>query len=188
MAEFDSSVDMSIERGSFDGFHAEVENTSEFVQMMKTEMPGVYDRMMKFGRRNISVSTVAPTGTLSILAQTSSGIEPVYLLSYKRRRKVNPADKNVRVDFVDQMGDSWTEFEVYHPKLKMWMEMTGEKDITRSPYYGSTAPEIDWIKRVEIQSIVQKYVTHSISSTINLPNDVAVEKVGEIYLEAGSTD
>ncbi|MBX7142462.1 MAG: adenosylcobalamin-dependent ribonucleoside-diphosphate reductase [Chitinophagales bacterium] len=184
MAEFDSSIDMSIERGSFDGFNSEVEKTSEFVQMMKTEMPGVYDRMMKFGRRNISVSTVAPTGTLSILAQTSSGIEPVYLLSYKRRRKVNPADKNVRVDFVDGMGDSWTEFEVYHPKLKMWMEMTGEKDITRSPYYGSTAPEIDWIKRVEIQSIVQKYVTHSISSTINLPNDVAVEKVGEIYLEA----
>jgi ribonucleoside-diphosphate reductase alpha chain len=183
-AEFDSSVDLSLERGSFDGFDKQVESTSEFVQMMKTEMPQVHDRMMQFGRRNISLSTVAPTGTLSILAQTSSGIEPVYLLSYKRRRKVNPADKNVRVDFVDALGDSWTEFEVYHPKLKQWMEITGETDLTRSPYYGSTAPEIDWIKRIEIQSIVQKYVTHSISSTINLPNEVAAERVGEIYLEA----
>jgi len=184
IAEFDSSIDMSLERGSFEGFDKEIENTSEFVQMMKIEMPEVYNRMMKYGRRNISVSTVAPTGTLSILAQTSSGIEPVYLLSYKRRRKVNPNDKNQRVDFTDPSGDTWQEFEVYHPKLKQWMEVTGETDITRSPYYGSTAPEIDWIKRVEIQSIVQKYVTHSISSTINLPNDVAVEKVGEIYLEA----
>ncbi|HYV90725.1 MAG TPA: adenosylcobalamin-dependent ribonucleoside-diphosphate reductase [Chitinophagales bacterium] len=184
IAEFDSSIDMSIERGAFDGFDAEIENTSEFVQMMHVEMPEVYDRMMKFGRRNISVSTVAPTGTLSILAQTSSGIEPVYMLSYKRRRKVNPHDKNARIDFIDPSGDTWMEFEVYHPKLKLWMEVSGEKDLKKSPYYGSTAPEIDWIKRVEIQSIVQKYVTHSISSTINLPNDVPVEKVGEIYLEA----
>jgi ribonucleoside-diphosphate reductase alpha chain len=184
MAEFDSSVDMSIERGSFEGFNGDIENTSEFVQMMQQEMPAVYNRMMQFGRRNISLSTVAPTGTLSILAQTSSGIEPVYMLSYKRRRKVNPNDKNQRVDFVDAMGDPWQEFEVYHPKLKLWMEVTGEKDLNKSPYFGSTAPEIDWIKRVEIQSVVQKYITHSISSTINLPNDVAVEKVGEIYLEA----
>ncbi|MBK9730884.1 MAG: adenosylcobalamin-dependent ribonucleoside-diphosphate reductase [Chitinophagaceae bacterium] len=183
-AEFDSSIDMSIERGSFEGFNTEIENTSEFVQMMQQELPEVYDRMMQFGRRNISLSTVAPTGTLSILAQTSSGIEPVYMLSYKRRRKVNPNDKNQRVDFVDAMGDPWQEFEVYHPKLKMWMEVTGQKDLKKSPYFGSTAPEIDWIKRVEIQSVVQKYITHSISSTINLPNDVAVEKVGEIYLEA----
>lgn len=183
-AEFDSSIDMSIERGSFEGFSADIENTSEFVQMMEKELPETYGRMMKFGRRNISVSTVAPTGTLSILAQTSSGIEPVYLLSYKRRRKVNPNDKNQHVDFVDPSGDSWQEFEVYHPKLKLWMEVSGEKDLKKSPYYGSTAPEIDWIRRVEIQSIVQKYVTHSISSTINLPNDVPVEKVGEIYLEA----
>ncbi|MGB3076036.1 MAG: ribonucleotide reductase N-terminal alpha domain-containing protein, partial [Chitinophagales bacterium] len=160
-AEFDSSIDMSIERGSFEGFNTEIENTSEFVQMMQQELPEVYDRMMQFGRRNISLSTVAPTGTLSILAQTSSGIEPVYMLSYKRRRKVNPNDKNQRVDFVDAMGDPWQEFEVYHPKLKMWMEVTGQKDLKKSPYFGSTAPEIDWIKRVEIQSVVQKYITHS---------------------------
>ncbi len=103
---------------------------------------------------------------------------------YKRRRKVNPNDKNARVDFVDDVGASWQAFTVYHPKLKKWMEVTGETDLEKSPYQGSTAPEIDWIKRVELQGIVQKYVTHSISSTINLPNDVTEEKVGEIYLEA----
>jgi ribonucleoside-diphosphate reductase alpha chain len=140
--------------------------------------------MMKFGRRNISISTVAPTGSLSILAQTSSGLEPVYLLSYKRRRKINPNDKDATVDFVDKMGDKWQEFVVYHPKVKTWMDVTGKTDITECPYYGSTAPEIDWIKRVELQALVQKYTTHSISSTINLPNEVPIDKVGEIYVEA----
>ncbi|MCS6992187.1 MAG: adenosylcobalamin-dependent ribonucleoside-diphosphate reductase [Chitinophagales bacterium] len=183
-AEFDASIDMAIERGPFEAFNPEIERTSEFVQMLERELPDIYDRMMRFGRRNISLSTVAPTGTLSILAQTSSGIEPVYLLSYKRRRKVNPTDQYQRIDFTDAKGDHWQEFDVYHPKLKEWMRITGEKDITQSPYYGSTAPEIDWLRRIEIQAVVQKYVTHSISSTINLPSDVSVEKVGEIYLEA----
>ncbi|MDW7694372.1 adenosylcobalamin-dependent ribonucleoside-diphosphate reductase [Flammeovirgaceae bacterium SG7u.111] len=183
-AEFDSSIDMAIERGSFTNFDAEIENTSEFVQMLEKDLPKVYKRMMKHGRRNISISTVAPTGTLSMLAQTSSGIEPVFMLAYKRRRKVNVHDKNKKVSFVDQMGDSWEEFDVYHPKLKVWMDKTGEKDLEKSPYAGATAQEIDWIQRVKTQSIVQKYVTHSISSTINLPEDVAVERVGEIYLEA----
>lgn len=183
-AEFNSSIDMAIERGPFKGFDPEVEETSEFVQMMKTEMPEIHAKMMKYGRRNISLSTVAPTGTLSMLAQTSSGIEPVFLLSYTRRRKVNPNDPKAKVSFTDEMGDKWEEFTVYHSKLKKWMEVTGEKAIESSPYYGSTAPEIDWLKRVEIQSIIQKYVTHSISSTINLPNDVEVEEVGNIYLEA----
>jgi len=183
-AEFTSSIDLAVERGSFEGFDPKIENTSEFVQMMQKEMPEVYERMMKLGRRNISISTVAPTGSLSILAETSSGLEPVYLLSYKRRRKINPNDKNAKVDFVDKMGDKWEEFMVYHPKLKQWMDVTGNTDITQSPYAGSTAPEIDWIKRVELQSLVQKYTTHSISSTINLPNDVAVDKVGDIYIQA----
>ncbi len=183
-AEFTSSIDMAIERGSFEDFDEKIENTSEFVQMLEKELPEVYKRMMKFGRRNISISTVAPTGSLSILAQTSSGLEPVYLLSYKRRRKINPNDKDATVDFTDKMGDKWQEFVVYHPKVKTWMDITGKTDITECPYYGSTAPEIDWIKRVELQSLVQKYTTHSISSTINLPNDVPIEKVGEIYVEA----
>ena len=183
-AEFNSSIDMAIERGKFEAFNPEIENISEFIQMMKIEFPDVYNRMMKHGRRNISLSTVAPTGTLSMLAQSSSGIEPVFLLSYKRRKKINPLDKNVRVDFTDASGDSWQEFEVYHHKLKRWMELTGENNSTKSPYNGSTATEIDWLKRIELQSIVQKYTTHSISSTINLPNNVSLEKVGEIYLQA----
>jgi ribonucleoside-diphosphate reductase alpha chain len=106
------------------------------------------------------------------------------MLSYLRRKKINPNDNNVRVDFVDSLGDKWQEFEVYHPKVKQWMEITGEKDLSKSPWHKCTAPEIDWIKRVELQAVCQKYTTHSISSTINLPNDVTVEKVGEIYLES----
>jgi ribonucleoside-diphosphate reductase alpha chain len=183
-AEFESSIDMAIERGKFDSFDPEIEQTSEFIQMMQKEFPKVYQRMMEFGRRNISISTVAPTGTLSMLAQSSSGIEPVFMLSYKRRRKVNAHDSNARVDFKDDMGDSWQEFTVYHHKLKEWMQVTGKTEENLSPYYKATAPEIDWQKRVKLQSIVQKYVTHSISSTINLPENVAIEQVGEIYLEA----
>ena len=183
-AEFDSSIDMSLARGSFVGFDAKIEKTSEFVQMMEKELPDVYERMMKFGRRNISISTVAPTGTLSMLAQTSSGIEPVFMTHYKRRRKLNEQDREAKVDFIDDSGDKWQEFTVYHHNLKTWMEVTGETDITKSPYSGSTAPEINWLKRVEMQAVVQKYVTHSISSTINLPNDVSLDEVSNIYLES----
>jgi len=183
-AEFDCSIDMSLERGSFVGFDKEIENTSEFIHMLKVELPDVYERMMKFGRRNISISTVAPTGTLSMLAQTSSGIEPVFMTHYKRRRKLNEDDVEKKVDFIDDLGDKWQEFTVYHHNLKKWMEITGEKDISKSPYSGSTAPEINWQKRVTMQSVVQKYVTHSISSTINLPKDVSLEEVGSIYLNS----
>jgi len=183
-AEFDSSIDLSIERGSFEGFDPVIENSSEFVLMLKEELPEVYQRMMENGRRNISISTVAPTGSLSMLAQVSSGIEPVFLMSYKRRRKVNPEDPNAKVDFVDDLGDKWEEFDVYHGKLKNWMTITGESDITKSPYSGSTATEIDWKQRVEIQAVTQKYVTHSISSTINLAQDVSLERVSEIYMES----
>ncbi|MDG4945893.1 adenosylcobalamin-dependent ribonucleoside-diphosphate reductase [Weeksellaceae bacterium KMM 9713] len=183
-AEFDSSIDMAIQRGAFGNFDPEVEKTSEFVQMMEKEFPAIYKRMMENGRRNISISTVAPTGTLSMLAQTSSGIEPVFMLGYKRRRKINSAADDAKVTFVDDMGDSWEEFDVFHPKLNEWMKVTGETDINLSPYAGSTAPEIDWIKRVELQALVQKYVTHSISSTINLPEDIEVDKVAQIYIES----
>jgi len=183
-AEFESSIDMAIERGKFSAFNTEIDNTSEFVQMMQQELPEVYERMMKFGRRNISLSTVAPTGTLSLLAQSSSGLEPVFMLSYKRRRKIDTNNQNIKPDFVDAMGDAWQEFVVYHHKLKQWMSTSGEHDISKSPYAGSTASEIDWLKRVELQSIVQKYTTHSISSTINLPSDVSEEIVGEIYMQA----
>ncbi len=183
-AEFDCSIDMSLERGSFIGFNKEIEDTSEFVQMLKIELPEVYERMMKFGRRNISISTVAPTGTLSMLAQTSSGIEPVFMTDYKRRRKLNEQDTEEKVDFIDDMGDKWQEFTVYHHNLKEWMNITGETDTTKSPYAGATATEINWEQRVKMQAVVQKYVTHSISSTINLPNDVSEEEVSNIYLES----
>jgi ribonucleoside-diphosphate reductase alpha chain len=182
--EFDSSIDMAITRGKFEIFNPEIEKYSEFVQMIEKDFPDIYKRMMKYGRRNISVSTVAPTGSLSMLAQTSSGIEPVFLLSYKRRRKVNQDDDNAKIAYVDDLGDAYEEFEVYHPKLKKWMEISGKTSIEESPYKGATAPEIDWKKRVEMQSLVQKYTTHSISSTINLPSDVDVETVGNIYIES----
>jgi ribonucleoside-diphosphate reductase alpha chain len=183
-AEFDSSIDLAIERGKFNAFDIRIENKSGFIKMLKKEFPGVHKRMMKFGRRNISLSTVAPTGTLSILSQTSSGIEPVFMLQYKRRKKVSPGDEHARIDLVDATGDAWQEYDVYHPKLKTWMELSGQDDVSKSPYRDSTAEEISWKKRLEIQAIVQKYTTHSISSTINLPSDVTVEQVSEIYFEA----
>lgn len=182
--EFDSSIDMAITRGKFEVFNPEIENYSEFVQMIEKEFPSIYNRMMKYGRRNISISTVAPTGSLSMLAQTSSGIEPVFLLSYKRRRKVNQDDPNAKVAYVDDLGDAFEEFDVYHPKLKKWMEVSGGTEIKDSPYAGATAPEIDWKKRVEMQALVQKYTTHSISSTINLASDVSIDLVGDIYIES----
>lgn len=179
-SEFESSIDLAIERGAFDGFSPEVENTSDFVKMLSEEFPNTYDRMMKNGRRNVSISTVAPTGTISMLAQTSSGIEPVFMTSYTRRRKLNN-DEKVTPDFVDDSGDGWKEFVVYHQKLKMWKELHPKSDDSENPYEGSTASEIDWKKRIQLQAIVQKYTTHSISSTINLPSDTFPERVSEIY-------
>jgi len=183
-AEFDSSIDMAITRGQFEVFNRNIEDTSEFVQMMAKEFPEMYERMMEHGRRNISISTVAPTGSLSMLAQVSSGIEPVFLLSYLRRRKVNTNDENSKVDFVDELGDGFEEFTVYHKKYETWMNTTGKSDVAESPYAGATAPEIDWKKRVEMQALVQKYTTHSISSTINLASDVTVDSVGDIYVDS----
>ena len=183
-AEFDSSIDMSITRGQFEGFNRNIEDTSEFVQMMSEEFPEMYLRMMENGRRNISISTVAPTGSLSMLAQVSSGIEPVFMLSYVRRRKVNTSDENSKIDFVDDLGDAFEEFTVYHKNLETWMNTTGKSEISESPYAGATASEIDWRKRVEMQASVQKYTTHSISSTINLASDVSVDLVGDIYVDS----
>ncbi len=183
-AEFESSIDLAIERGKFSGFNSRTENKSEFIHMLKKELPEVYRRMMKFGRRNISISTVAPTGSLSILSQTSSGIEPVFMLSYTRRRKLNPSQPGGKVDYVDAQGDAWEEFSVFHPKFKTWMKISGSSEAEKSPYHKSTASDISWLKRIALQAAVQKYVTHSISSTINLPSDASLEQVGEIYLQA----
>lgn len=183
-AEFDSSIDMAIERGAFTGFDPAIERTSEFTAMLEKELPEVHARMMKHGRRNISISTVAPTGTLSLLTRTSSGIEPVYMLGYTRRRKVVPGDPKAKVSFTDALGDQWEEFTVHHPRLLDWMKATGKSDPAESPYAGATASDIDWHRRVRLQSVVQKYTTHSISSTINLPGTATVDQVGDIYLTA----
>jgi ribonucleoside-diphosphate reductase alpha chain len=183
-AEFDSSIDMAIERGAFTGFSPAVERTSAFTTMMQRELPEVHDRMMRHGRRNISISTVAPTGTLSLLTRTSSGIEPVYMLGYTRRRKVLPGDPNAKVTFTDDLGDQWEEFTVHHPRVLDWMRATGKEDAAESPYAGATANDIDWHKRIRMQAVIQKYTTHSISSTINLPATATVDDVGGIYLEA----
>lgn len=183
-AEFNSSIDMSIERGSFVGFDPAIERTSEFTDMLAVELPELHARMMKHGRRNISISTVAPTGTLSLLTRTSSGIEPVYMLGYTRRRKLGPHAPKEQAAFTDAMGDQWEEFTVHHPRLVDWMNATGKTDVLESPYANSTANDIDWQRRVRLQAAVQKYTTHSISSTINLPSDVSAELVGNIYREA----
>ena len=183
-AEFDCSIDMAIERGAFIGFDPAIERTSEFTTMLKEELPDVHARMMTHGRRNISISTVAPTGTLSLLTRTSSGIEPVYMLGYTRRRKVVSGDQKAKVSFTDELGDQWEEFTVHHPRVLDWMNASGKSDTAESPYAGATANDIDWHKRVRLQSVVQKYTTHSISSTINLPSTATVEEVGGIYLEA----
>lgn len=182
--EWDSSIDMAIERGKFECFDANIEETSLFIQMLKNKLPEVYERNKKYGRRNISISTVAPTGTVSMMSQSSSGIEPVYMLSYMRRRKVNPNDPNSKVDYVDALGDSWMHFEVNHPKYGMWKQITGKSNVEESPYYKCTAPEINWEKRVQLQNTIQQYTSHSISSTINLPNTATVEEVSDIYMKS----
>ena len=153
--------------------------------------------MIKFNRRNVSFSTVAPTGTVSLMTQTTSGIEPLFMPYYMRRKKINPNDVTARVDFVDQNGDTWQQFAVLHPKFRDWCEQHEESTgienyateylqelFEKSPWYGSTANDIDWVKRVEIQGVIQKYITHSISSTINLPENVKEEEVSKIYMQA----
>ena len=193
-AEFDCSIDLAIERGAFDGFDPYTENLSEFVKMLSYEFPDLHERMLLFGRRNVSISTVAPTGTLSILTQTSSGIEPVYLLEDKRRRKINdsqinhsdkdPVKKTVKDSFKDDLGDLWEEYKVEHLGFQNWKKNNPDLDKNLSPYFNCTANEIDWEKRILLQQIVQKYTTHSISSTVNLPNSASEKLVGEIYLKA----
>ena len=191
-----ASVDAAKERGAFTYFDAELEKENPFIQRLKEADSKLYYEMLEYGRRNIALLTIAPTGTTSLMTQTSSGIEPVFLPVYKRRRKVNPNDKNVRVDFVDEVGDSWEEYVVFHHRFKQWMEVNGidsSKNFTQaeldelvkeSPYYGATSNDVDWMSKVQMQGAVQKWVDHSISVTINLPNTATEELVGELYMKA----
>ncbi len=191
-----SSVDMAKERGAFEVYDAEREKNNPFINRLKKEDAQLYKDMVKYGRRNIACLTIAPTGTTSLMSQTTSGIEPVFMPVYKRRRKVNPNDKDVKIDFVDENNDSWEEYVVFHHKFVTWMEANGysttkkysneEIDalVEKSPYYKATSNDVDWLMKVRMQGRVQKWVDHSISVTINLPNDVSEELVGELYMEA----
>lgn len=191
-----SSVVMAKERGAFDVYDAEREKNNPFINRIKRVDAALYDEMTRYGRRNIACLTIAPTGTTSLMTQTTSGIEPVFMPVYKRRRKVNPNDTNVHVDFVDETGDSFEEYIVYHPKFLTWMKVNGydtdkrytqeeiDELVHKSPYYKATANDVDWKEKVKMQGAIQKWVDHSISVTINLPNNVSEELVGELYVEA----
>ncbi|WP_372650458.1 adenosylcobalamin-dependent ribonucleoside-diphosphate reductase [Draconibacterium sp.] len=191
-----SSVYLAKDRGAFTIYDAEREKNNPLINRLKNADEALYQKMAKYGRRNIALLTIAPTGTTSLMTQTTSGIEPVFLPVYKRRRKVNPNDKNVRVDFIDEVGDSWEEYTVFHHHFKTWMKANGydtsveysqedlDKMVKESPYYKATSNDVDWLNKVRMQGRIQKWVDHSISVTINLPADVKEELVGDLYFEA----
>lgn len=196
LAAYGSSVKMAKERGAFEVFDINREKNNPFILRIKEADSKLYNNMVKYGRRNIACLTIAPTGTTSLMTQTTSGIEPVFMPVYKRRRKVNPNDTNVRVDFVDEVGDSFEEYIVYHPKFMQWMktnDIDTEKRYTQeeidaiveqSPYFKATANDVDWLMKVRMQGEIQKWVDHSISVTVNLPNDVDEDLVDRLYVEA----
>ena len=196
LGAYRSSVEMAKERGAFEIYSNEREQNNPFIQRLAEADPELYAEMKKYGRRNIACLTIAPTGTTSLMTQTTSGIEPVFLPVYKRRRKVNPNDQNVHIDFVDESGDSYEEFIVFHHKFADWMKANGydttkcytdeeiDELVAQSPYYKATSNDIDWVAKVRMQGQVQKWVDHSISVTVNLPSDVTEELVGNLYIEA----
>lgn len=193
-----SSVNMARERGPFGVFDYNKEKDNPFINRLAKEDPQLLEDMKKHGRRNISLLTIAPTGTTSLMTQTTSGIEPVFLPVYKRRRKVNPNDKEANVTFVDEVGDSWEEYNVFHHNFLTWLKVNGkdpeevknfsdeevQKLVTKSPYHKATSNDVDWVQKVKMQGAIQKWVDHSISVTINLPSTVNQELVGELYVKA----
>lgn len=196
LSAYRSSVTMAQERGAFAVFDASREKNNPFLLRIKEADEQLYADMQKYGRRNIACLTIAPTGTTSLMTQTTSGIEPVFMPVYKRRRKVNPGDADVHVDFVDEVGDSFEEYIVYHKKFLEWMNINGidstkkytqeeiDKLVEQSPYYKATANDVDWLEKVKMQGAIQKWVDHSISVTVNLPNDVDEALVNCLYVEA----
>jgi ribonucleoside-diphosphate reductase alpha chain len=196
LAAYRSSVTMAKERGAFEAYDAKREENNPFINRLKEADPSLYNDMVAFGRRNIACLTIAPTGTTSLMTQTTSGIEPVFLPVYKRRRKVNPNDAAARVDFVDETGDAFEEYIVFHHKFIAWMLANGHSTSKRytqeeidalvagSPYYKATSNDVDWLQKVKMQGRIQKWVDHSISVTINLPNNVSEELVNNLYIEA----
>ncbi|HBK29525.1 MAG TPA: adenosylcobalamin-dependent ribonucleoside-diphosphate reductase [Parabacteroides sp.] len=196
LAAYRSSVDMAKERGAFKIYDAAREEKNPFINRLREADPRLYEDMVRYGRRNIACLTIAPTGTTSLMTQTTSGIEPVFLPVYKRRRKVNPNDVDAHVDFVDETGDSFEEYVVFHHKFVTWMEAQGysttkrytaeevDELVSKSPYYKATSNDVDWLQKVRMQGRIQKWVDHSISVTINLPNDVSEDLVNKLYVEA----
>ena len=196
LAAYGSSVRLAAERGAFEIYDFEREKNNPFINRLKEASPELYEEMKRHGRRNIACLTIAPTGTTSLMTQTTSGIEPVFMPVYKRRRKVNPNDTDVRIDYVDDTGDAFEEYIVYHPKFLTWMDVNGierrdsytqeELDalVAKSPYNKATSNDIDWCEKVKMQGRIQKWVDHSISVTINLPSDVSEELVNKLYVEA----
>ncbi len=190
------SVNLAKERGAFPIYDVKREKNNPFIQRLAQADPELYKEMCRFGRRNIALLTIAPTGTTSLMTQTTSGIEPVFMPVYKRRRKVNPNDKDARIDFVDEMGDSWEEYMVFHHKFKTWMEVNGhelkrnysneelDRLIEKSPYHKASSNDIDWLAKVRMQGQIQKWVDHSISVTINLPEEATEELVNKLYFAA----
>lgn len=194
LAAYRSSVDMAKDRGAFPIYDYRKEENNPMINRIKDVDPDLYVDMVKYGRRNIALLTIAPTGTTSIMTQTSSGIEPVFMTSYKRRRKINPNDKNARVDFVDEVGDSWEEYMVIHKPFEEWIYMTYphivKEDLTEdkldiffenSPWYKATANDVNWLDKVKMQGAIQKWIDHSISVTVNIPEDTTEEMVSKIY-------
>lgn len=193
-----TSVEMARQRGPFKIYDSHLEAGNPMIGRIREADPALYDDMLKYGRRNIAMLTIAPTGTTSIMSQTTSGIEPVFRPVYKRRRKVNPSDKDVNITYVDDMGESWEEFNVYHHKFVKWLEISGfdtsrlasvsddelQRLVEASPYHKATANDIDWVAKVKMQGAIQKWVDHSISVTVNLPSDVSEEVVAKAYMTA----
>ena len=191
-----SSVNLAKERGAFEIYDAVREENNPFINRIKEADPELYAEMRQYGRRNIACLTIAPTGTTSLMTQTTSGIEPVFMPVYKRRRKVNPNDENVHVDYVDETGDAFEEYIVFHHKFLTWMKVNGydpdkrysqeeiDELVAKSPYHKATSNDVDWLMKVKMQGRIQKWVDHSISVTINLPNSVDEELVNRLYVEA----
>lgn len=196
LTAYASSVQMAKERGAFEIYDAKREENNPFINRLREADPELYQNMVQYGRRNIACLTIAPTGTTSLMTQTTSGIEPVFMPVYKRRRKVNPNDSQAHVDFVDEMGDAFEEYVVFHHKFLTWMKTNGyqiqdhytqeelDRLIEKSPYYKAASNDVDWLQKVRMQGRVQKWVDHSISVTINLPADVSEELVNNLYVEA----
>ncbi|MDE6651673.1 MAG: ribonucleoside-diphosphate reductase, adenosylcobalamin-dependent, partial [Paramuribaculum sp.] len=196
LAAYRESVELARQRGAFQIYDAVREENNPYINRIKEADPELYEDMKKYGRRNIACLTIAPTGTTSLMTRTTSGIEPVFMPVYKRRRKINPGDSDGRIDFVDENGDAFEEYIVYHPKFITWMENNGievrqdytqeqiDELVAKSPYYKATSNDVDWLEKVRMQGRVQKWVDHSISVTINLPADVTEELVNKLYVEA----